>query len=61
LGYLNKWEKTVSNREGYKDEEKSSILLSTETSTGMKLTGEALQLHNHVQLIIIVLLKINYK
>ena len=32
--------------------------VSTETSTGMKLTGEALQLHNHImQLLIVVLLK----
>ena len=40
LEYLEQWEKAVDSREGFGDEAKSSMLLSSETSTGIKLTGE---------------------
>ena len=41
LEYLEQWETAVAAREGFSNEEKSNMLLSTETSTGMKLTGIA--------------------
>ena len=39
LGYLEAWEQTVLEREGFTDTEKKTMLLSQETSTGLKLTG----------------------
>lgn len=41
LPYLEQWERTVAEREGYTDAEKKNMLLSVETSTGLKLTGIA--------------------
>ena len=38
LKYLEEWENTVAQRNGYTGAEKT-MLLSVETSTGLKLTG----------------------
>ena len=40
LGYLEKWEKAVAARKGFQDNEKN-MLLSLETSNGMKITSES--------------------
>lgn len=39
LQYLEDWETAVANREGFSVAEKKSMLLSEETSRGLKLTG----------------------
>ena len=39
LKYLEQWETVVVEREGFTDAEKKTMLLSMETSTGLKLTG----------------------
>lgn len=39
MHYLEQWEKAVAERKGYTDMEKKSMMLSVETSTGLKLTG----------------------
>ena len=41
LGYLEKWEKAVAARKGFQDNEKKNMLLSMETSNGMKITSES--------------------
>ena len=39
IKYLEQWETAVAEREGFTDAEKKTMLLSMETSTGLKLTG----------------------
>ena len=53
LGYLESWEAAVAKREGFTDSERKAMLLSTETTTGLKLTGTYLHvvymyIHVHV-------------
>ena len=45
LEYLDRWETAVTEREGFTDSEKKAMLLSTETSTGLKLTGMTLYMY----------------
>ena len=60
MGYLNRWEKTVSQRWGFTPEEKRKMLLSVETMTGLRLTGMFITtvqlytstLHDYIHLII---------
>ena len=40
LQYLEKWEEAVAKREGFEDNERKNMLLSLETSNGMKLTSK---------------------
>ena len=39
LPYLDRWEKTVSTREGFSRTEKDKMLLSQETRKGLRITG----------------------
>ena len=39
MAYLDKWEKTVQEREGFKKAEKKRMLLSDETRLGLQMTG----------------------
>ena len=39
LGFLDKWEKSVEEREGYTKKQKNNMLLSQETRLGLRLTG----------------------
>ena len=39
LGYMDLWEQTVMEREGYTQAAKKNMLLSAETASGIKLTG----------------------
>lgn len=48
LGYLNQWEQAVAQRQGFSDAEKKNMLLSAETSSGLKLTGTLTQHIVHV-------------
>ena len=49
MGYLEKWEKSVAQREGYKDlkNEQNMMLLPGETRQGIQITS------NFVQIIVI--------
>ena len=40
LSYLNEWEKSVGDRDGYDDEEKEKMMIAEETRTGLRLTGK---------------------
>lgn len=46
LQYLEDWETAVANREGFTDAEKKSMLLSVETSRGLKLTSTYMYMYN---------------
>ena len=39
LGYLDDWEKSVKERNGFTDEEKKRMTLSQETLDGLRMTG----------------------
>ena len=45
LPYLDHWEKTVSEREGYSNAEKNMMLLSQETGDGLRITGTCMHVH----------------
>ena len=40
LGYLDEWEEDVKSREGFEKDEQNLMLLSSETMTGLRMTGE---------------------
>ena len=40
LPFLDAWEKSVEEREGFTDAEKNRMKLSTETLLGLRITGE---------------------
>ena len=39
--YLNEWEKSVEEREGFEKSQKKRMLLSEETRGGLRLTGNS--------------------
>ena len=45
LPYLDLWEKTVSEREGFLNAEKNMMLLSQETRDGLRITGTCMHVH----------------
>lgn len=40
VGYLQKWQQSVDQREGFNKEEKKKMTLSTDTLKGIKMTGK---------------------
>ena len=45
LGYLDEWDKAVSEREGFTPEEEKRMTLSQETLEGLRMTGTLTVLH----------------
>ena len=42
MPYLKNWETSVENRKGFKKSEKNMMLLSSETRSGLEITGKIL-------------------
>ena len=58
LPYLDRWERSVQEREGFSVAEQNKMLLSTETRLGLKFTGSSVLKKRKAatQLLILILL-----
>lgn len=43
LGYLKQWEESVSKRQGFSKKQKATMMLSLETITGLRMTGDIIE------------------